>query len=215
MSAPAGSVAGVGFYERQILPRVIGCACGTKSLQRWRRAALASAGGTTVEIGFGSGTNVPLYPVTIERVLAVEPSEVARRMAAARIAASPIPVEVIGLDGQSLPLADRSCDSAISTFTLCTVPDPSAALSELHRVLNEHGTLHLLEHGRAPEERVAAQQRRFDGIQARVFGGCHLTRDVPALVEQAGFVRRSFEQRYLKGAPRAISFVTIATYAKA
>ena len=148
-------------------------------------------------------------------MLAVEPSEVARRLAAKRIARSAVPVELIGLDGQQIPLEDQSCDTALSTFTLCTVPDPALALSELHRVLKDDGTLHLLEHGLSPDQKVAAQQQRFDGLQAKVFGGCHLVRDIPTLVADAGFTITTIKQGYAKGAPKALSWFTVATCTKA
>jgi ubiquinone/menaquinone biosynthesis C-methylase UbiE len=204
----------MGFYEYQVLPRVINLACGASSMRSWREKALAGARGVTVEIGFGSGTNVPFYGPEIERVFAVEPSEIARKIAAKRIVRSAIPIELIGLDGQSIPLADTTCDTALSTFTLCTVPDPEQALAELHRVLKDDGTLHVLEHGLSPDKKVAKQQHQFDGLQAKLFGGCHLIRDTTALLEHAGFTITSVQQRYAKGAPKALSWFTVATCTK-
>ena len=154
--------------------------------------------GRVVEIGFGSGLNVPHYPPDLEIVLAVEPSPVALHMAAPRIGASPVPVSHVGLDGQDLPLLDASCDAALVTFTLCTVPDPQQVLSELRRVVRPGGTVHFVEHGLSPETGVAKWQHRLEPLRCRPAGGCHLTRDPMLLVEQAGLVLRQHEQGYVQ-----------------
>lgn len=173
----------------------------------WRADVTDGLHGRVVEIGFGSGLNVPHYPSDVDVVLAVEPAQVARRLAARRVATSLIPVEHVGLDGQSIPLDDASCDTALSTFTLCTVPDAQRALSELRRVVRPGGALHFLEHGLSPDPDVAVWQRRLDPWQRRFADGCHLTRDIPALISDAGFVIDRVEQRYAKG-PRPWSWFT-------
>ncbi|MCB0972431.1 MAG: methyltransferase domain-containing protein, partial [Acidimicrobiales bacterium] len=165
--------------------------------------------GTVVEIGFGSGHNVPIYPDEVTEVLAVEPSERARELAAARIDERGLPVTHVGLDGQRLPLDDDSCDGALSTFTLCTIPDVDAALAELRRVLRPGGRLHVLEHGISPDPGVARWQRRLDPIQQRLADGCHLTRDPVALLEGAGFEVASVTSRYGKG-PKPWTWMTTA-----
>jgi ubiquinone/menaquinone biosynthesis C-methylase UbiE len=177
----------MGFYGEQVLPRLIDKMCGTGDMTGWRRRAVAGLQGTVVEIGFGSGLNVEHYPDAVERVLAVEPSAVARRLAGPRIAASHVPIEFIGLDGQGLPLADESVDAALSTFTLCTIPDERQALREVWRVLRPGGRLHVVEHGLSGDERVRARQRRIDPINVRIAGGCHVTRDHWAAIRDAGF----------------------------
>ena len=199
----------MGLYERHVLPRLVEAACGTKGFERWRARATDGLFGDVVEIGFGSGLNVAHYPAAVTRVLAVEPAEMATRRAAARIAATGAPVEHIGLDGQHLDLDDHSCDGALSTFTLCTIPDPRLALSELARVLKPGGQLHLLEHGLAPDASVATWQRRIDPLEKRLAGGCHLTRDPLALLDSCGFDIISSEQRYVKG-PKPWSYLTLA-----
>jgi ubiquinone/menaquinone biosynthesis C-methylase UbiE len=163
--------------------------------------------GRVVEIGFGSGLNIPHYPPDLEAVLAVEPSALAWRMAALRIDASPVPVSLVGLDGQHIPLPDASCDAALLTFTLCTVPDPQQVLSELGRVLRPGGTVHFVEHGLSPDPGVAKWQRRIEPLRCRPAGGCHLTRDPTKSMEQAGFVMQRHEQGYTRG-PKLSSWLT-------
>jgi ubiquinone/menaquinone biosynthesis C-methylase UbiE len=177
----------MGVWEDQALPRLTNVLLSTKEHGRRRGAAVRGLNGTVLEIGFGSGRNVPFYPSEVEEVLAVEPSDVAKTLSTKRVAASPIPVRQIGLDGEELPLEDASVDAALSTFTLCTIPDVTAALREVRRVLRPGGRLHFLEHGLAPEPGVAARQHRLNGLQQKVFGGCNLDRPIDHLVEEAGF----------------------------
>jgi ubiquinone/menaquinone biosynthesis C-methylase UbiE len=182
--------------------------CGAGRFDRWRAQAAEGLLGRVVEIGFGSGLNVPHYPSDVEVILAVEPAVVAWRMAAGRIAASPVRVSRIGLDGQDLPLRDASCDAALFTFTLCTVPEPEKALSELRRVVRPGGTIHFAEHGLSPEAGVAKWQHRIEPLRCALVGGCHLTRDPSMLVERAGFVMERNEQGYARG-PKPSSWLTL------
>lgn len=176
----------MGFYEDQILPRVSDLLLASKRMEKIRRPALDGLAGNVVEIGFGSGPNVPLYPSEVERVHAVEPSEVARRLAAKRIAESATKVEFVGLDGEHLPLEDESVDNALSTFTLCTIPDVDRALREVWRVLVPEGRFFFLEHGLSDHPRVATWQHRLTPLQRRIGGGCHLDRDIAAIVDRSG-----------------------------
>jgi len=197
----------VPFYKEQVVPRLVALTCGASALSGLRAATASGLAGRVVEIGFGSGYNVPHYPAEVDNVLAVEPSATAWRMAAGRVAASPVPVEQVGLDGQALPIEDSSCDGAICTFALCTIPDPGAALAEVRRVLRPGGRFHLLEHGLAPDARVAAFQHRVEPLQRRIADGCHLTRDPVALVTAAGFRVEDVDQKYGAG-PKAWAYLT-------
>jgi ubiquinone/menaquinone biosynthesis C-methylase UbiE len=155
--------------------------------------------GEVLEVGFGSGLNVAHYPPTVTRVRAVEPSMVGRALAADRIAASPIPVEYVGLDGARIPLDDESVDHALSTWTLCTIPDVEGALAEILRVLRPGGTFHFLEHGRSPDANVAKWQDRLDPMQQRLFGGCHLNRPIDDLLRACGLQVSAIENYSMRG----------------
>jgi SAM-dependent methyltransferase len=203
----------VGFYREQVLPRLVDWACGMPGMDEWRSKVVEGLHGRVVEVGFGSGLNVKHYPTEIDIVLAVEPAAVARRLSKKHVAAGTVAVEHVGIDGQSLPLADASCDAALSTFTLCTVPDPAVALAEIFRVLRPGGSLHFLEHGLSPDPGVVTWQRRLDPLQRRLADGCHLTRDSAALVAQAGFRLERCDQGYAKG-PKPWSYFTLGVAAK-
>ncbi|MDP3889827.1 class I SAM-dependent methyltransferase [Nocardioides sp.] len=202
----------MGVWSDRVLPRIIDRACAGKEFDPWRRQACSGLTGRVLEIGFGSGLNIDHYPDTVASVAAVEPSDLAWELSGRRRAGSSIRVERSGLDGQELAEADASCDSALSTFTLCTVPDPTRALREVRRVLRPGGALHVLEHGLAPEPDVARWQRRLDPVQKRVAGGCHLTRPATRLLVEAGFDVEVAEEFYLPGPKvmRPWSWCTVA-----
>lgn len=192
----------MGLYDEQVLPRIINVACNTKLLRVQRRRVCEGLSGRVLEVGFGSGLNIPWYPPEVRSVAAVEPADTGWKLAARRLETSAVPVERAGLDGQSLPLPDDSCDSALSTLTLCTIPDVVAALAEIRRVLKPGGAFHFLEHGLAPDESVRRWQRRLEPMQKRLAGGCHLTRPIADLVTAAGFTIKELDVFYEKGAPR-------------
>jgi ubiquinone/menaquinone biosynthesis C-methylase UbiE len=176
----------MGFYRDQVFPRGVDLLMNTKSTREIRARVCAGLAGDVVEIGFGSGHNLPYLPTTVTRLRAVDPSALGLRLAAQRIAASPVPVESAGLDGQSLPFADESADAVLSTWTLCSIPDAVAALREVRRVLRPGGTFHFVEHGTAPDASVRKWQDRLNPLQQRFAGGCNLNRDIPALIEAGG-----------------------------
>jgi ubiquinone/menaquinone biosynthesis C-methylase UbiE len=195
----------MGIYVERVLPRIINVACGVKQANPLRARVCEGLHGQVVEIGFGSGLNVPFYPEAASSVAAVEPADLGWKLAQRRIASSPIKIDRSGLDGQSLPFADDSFDTAISTWTLCTIPDVSQALREVRRVLKPGGTLHFVEHGLAPDEKVQRWQHRLEPLQKRLFGGCHLTRQIVDLITGAGFTITDVDVFYEKGAPKAVA----------
>ena len=192
----------MGLYGEQVLPRIINVACGMKVTEPLRRRVCEGLAGDVVEIGFGSGLNVPFYPGSIDQVTAVEPADLGWRLANKRLGETRVPVQRSGLDGQSLPFADDSYDAALSTWTLCTIPDVAAALREVRRVLKPGGTLHFVEHGLAPDEPVRRWQRRLEPMQKRMFGGCHLTRPIVELLTTAGFTITELDVFYEDGSPK-------------
>jgi ubiquinone/menaquinone biosynthesis C-methylase UbiE len=177
----------VGFWDDQVVPRFTDKMLSNRDVMRHRAKVTDGLHGEVVEIGFGSGLNVPSYPESVTKVYAVDPSLVARDLASARVEASPVEVRYVGLDGATLPLDDASVDTALSTFTLCTIPDVTSAVHEVRRVLKPGGTFHFLEHGLSPEPGIAQWQHRLNGVQQRVAGGCHLDRPIEQLIRDAGF----------------------------
>ena len=197
----------MGIYRDRVLPHLVDRACGSRELSEWRARVTEGLWGTIVEIGFGSGLNVPVYPADVHHVFAVEPAHVARRLAEPRVAKSHARIEHVGLDGQLLPLPDASCDGALSTSGMVQSVNVDSALGELRRVLRPGGRFHFLEHGIAPDAGVAAWQRRPEPRQRRVADGCHLTRDPVALVRAAGFEVLRYESRFARG-PKPWSYMT-------
>jgi ubiquinone/menaquinone biosynthesis C-methylase UbiE len=203
----------VSFYEREVLPRFVDVALGGKEFQRLRARVAAPLEGEVLEIGFGSGPNVPFYPPAVKRVRAVDPATVGRKLAAKRLAASNVPVEFIGLNGEELPVEDASVDHVLTTWTLCTIPDVGRALREMNRVLRPGGSLHFLEHGASPAPKVRRWQDRLDPLQGRLFGGCHLNREIDALIGDAGFTITKLDNHYLRG-PKTIGYMYEGVAAK-
>jgi ubiquinone/menaquinone biosynthesis C-methylase UbiE len=195
----------VGVYADHVLPRIVDVACNMKESLPQRQRVCEGLAGEVVEIGFGSGSNVPFYPDAVTRVAAVEPADIGWKLAAKRLREATVPIDRSGLDGQSLPFPDASFDAALSTWTMCTIPDIDAALRELRRVLKPGGELHFVEHGLAPDENVRRWQHRFEPLQKRLFGGCHLTRPTVELLTGAGFEITEVDRYYEKGAPKFVA----------
>ncbi len=196
----------MGWWEERVVPFITEHACNTKEIKPYRKRLCADLDGDVLEIGFGSGHNIGFLPTAVRRVSAAEPSDKARRYAAKRIESSPVPVEYVGLDGQSLDVPDDKYDHAVSTFTLCTIPDPVAALREVRRVLRPGGKFHFVEHGRSPIPKVARFQERWDPFQRRLFGGCHVSRPISELVDQAGLRIEDLKNSQLKG-PKSFGYI--------
>jgi ubiquinone/menaquinone biosynthesis C-methylase UbiE len=193
------------FYADRVLPRAMDVLMRGDELAAVRTRVASGLSGEVLEVGFGSGLNVAHYPPEITSLLAVDPATVGRKLAAPRVAASPVPITYIGLDGQSLPLPDDSVDHALTTWTLCTIPDVARALLEIKRVLRPGGSLHFIEHGRSRDPRVARQQDRFNPLQRRIAGGCCLNRPIDTLIAGSGLDISRLDTYYLSGL-KAVNF---------
>jgi ubiquinone/menaquinone biosynthesis C-methylase UbiE len=187
-------------YEDYILPHLIDCACSTRPSRKQREKVVPLARGDVLEIGFGSGLNLPHYnPARVRKIWALEPAAGMRRKAAPNIGRSNLEVEFIDLPGEEIPLDDDSVDTVLVTYTLCTIPDAHAALEGMRRVLKPGGKLIYCEHGIAPDENVRRWQDRLNAAWKRVSGGCNMNRDIPALIRQNGFDIENDERMYIPG----------------
>jgi ubiquinone/menaquinone biosynthesis C-methylase UbiE len=198
----------MGFYEKWVLPRLLNLAMSDKFISEERRKVLGGVTGTVLEVGFGSGLNLPFYPADVRRLVAVDPSREGAKLARKRIAEAPFPVEYLPVAGEEIAAADHSFDSVVSTFTLCSVADPLAALEQMRRVLKPGGKLFLVEHGLSTDPKMQKWQRRLNRIQNILFGGCHLNRDVRRMVAESGFEFDQVDQYYMQGPPKFAAFVT-------
>ena len=204
--AVLGDTDAMGFYENQIVPRLTDLVMSRGELTPIRARVTASLEGDVLEIGFGSGLNVPHYPRAVTHLRAVDPAIIGRKLAAKRVTASRVPVEYVDLDGQALSLQSDTVDHVLTTWTLCSIPDVGRALNEIRRVLRPGGSFHFVEHGRSPNTKVARWQDRLTPIQRRVAGGCHLNRPIDQLVRNSGLELVELENYYAKG-PRPFGYM--------
>lgn len=194
------------WYERHVLPYLIDCACGMPAVERQRAQVVPLAEGRVLEIGIGTGRNLRHYdPQRVEQLEALDPALQWHPLAHKRTQAVAFPVKPLALSAEQIPEDDHSFDCVVCTYTLCTIPHPVQALQEFRRVLKPGGKLLLSEHGLAPDDSVQRWQRRLEPVWKHFSGGCHLTRDVPALLEEAGFAWDSLDRRYLKG-PKPVTY---------
>ena len=175
----------MGLWTSHVVPRIADRSLSAPEITPARQRVCAGLTGGVVELGFGSGLNVPHYPAGVTQVQAVEPSDVGWRLGASRLAAARAPIVRSGLDGQRLPFADGSFDAALSTFTMCVIPDVAEALAEVRRVLRAGGALHFLEHGRAPDPSVQRWQRRIEPFYTPMAGGCRISRPIDEMLTSA------------------------------
>jgi ubiquinone/menaquinone biosynthesis C-methylase UbiE len=195
----------MGVYNERILPYLLDLAMSDALLGDYRREVLANVTGNVLEIGFGTGLNLPYYPDRIRQITTVDPSPGVHRLAQKRIAASPITVDHRMLGGEALPMGDRSFDSVVSTFTLCTIPQIEQALAEIYRVLKPGGKFFLVEHGLSDEPGIQTWQNRLTPLQKRIAGGCHLNRNMRQLIEQQ-FDQLEIEAAYAKKMPKLAGY---------
>ncbi len=197
----------MGMYDRYVLPHVIHLACGTKPILKQREKVVPHAEGRILEIGMGSGINIPFYdPAKVEKVWGLEPSEGMRVKASEAVEAAPFDLEWLGLPGEEIPLDNDSVDTVVLTYTLCTIPDYGKAVQQMRRVLKPGGKLLFSEHGKAPDGNVQRWQNRINSTWGKIAGGCHLNRDIPAMLREGGFDIKEMDSMYVPSTPKVAGF---------
>jgi len=196
----------MGFYSRVIFPKIVDLTLGRPGIEKLRRRLLANVEGKTLEVGFGTGLNVPHYPGSVTSLTAIDNSEGLTAFAKRRIADAPFPVEFVTMSGESLPFADGTFDSVVFTFTLCSIADVEGALREAHRVLKTGGRLFLLEHGRSPSKWISRIQDILNPTQKFLAEGCHLNRDMKALIADSRFQKSRIQTYYFEEFPKIMGF---------
>jgi SAM-dependent methyltransferase len=205
----------MGLYSKYILPKMVHLACATSPIMRQREKVVPLASGRVLEIGVGSGLNIPFYDAAkVTKVWGLDPAPEMTCQAESAAQAAPFEVEFIDLPGDAIPLDDDSMDTIVMTYTLCSIPEPQAALRQMARVLKPGGTLIFCEHGVAPDPSVQRWQKCVNPIWKRVGGGCHLDRDIPALITEGGFTLVALTARYIPGwRPASFNYWGTATRA--
>lgn len=194
------------FYERRILPYLFDLSLSSPDLAKYRREILADVGGEVLEIGFGTGLNLPYYPAWIRKIATVDSNPGVQTIAQKRIASSPIAVEHHSLSGEHLPMADGTFDSVVSTFTLCSISNVEQAIAEIYRVLKPGGRFFFVEHGLSPEPEIQVWQNRLTPIQKRIAGGCHLDRNIRQLIEKQ-FDIATIDESYAENSPKIAAYL--------
>ena len=207
----------MGLYGKYVLPRVVHLACSARPKMRQREKLVPLASGRVLEVGMGSGLNLPFYDARrITKVWGLEPSPEMSKMASAAVEAVAFDVEFVSAGGEQIPLDSESFDTVLMTFTLCTIPDAERALREIARVLKQGGQLLFCEHGAAPDAGVRRWQNRIDPLWRRLAGGCHLNRDIPGLIRRGGFEITRMDTMYIPGwRPASFNYWGAAAKARA
>lgn len=197
----------MGFYDKYILPRFIGAACGTKPISKQREKVVPQCEGRVLEVGMGTGHNLEFYdPKKVDMVFGLEPAP--DMVACAKPLAEQVPfdVEFIDLPGEEIPLDDNSVDTVLLTYTLCTIPGTLKAMQNMRRVLKPGGKLIFSEHGKAPDAAVAKWQNRLNGAWGKIAGGCNMNREIPRLIEEGGFSITDLDQMYVPSTPKILGY---------
>jgi ubiquinone/menaquinone biosynthesis C-methylase UbiE len=196
----------MGFYAKYIFPHILDWSVGAPEFGDYRRRALEPARGETLEIGFGTGLNLPYYPEAVTKLTAIDSENMLEDRVEKRVAACPFPVARMRLDAQGrLPFEDRRFDTVVTTLTLCSIPDTAAALAEIRRVLKPEGRFVFFEHGRSDDPKVARRQDRFNPIQKIIGAGCNMNRKIDDLIGNAGFEITTLDRFLLPNAPRILA----------
>jgi ubiquinone/menaquinone biosynthesis C-methylase UbiE len=193
----------LGFYDKYILPKFLNCACGTKPINYQRDKIVPLAKGIVLDIGIGSGLNIPFYNKSnIDHLYGLDPSEELLKIAKSLAKKNELEIEFLQCGAEAIPLPDQSIDTVLITYTMCTIPDIKLSNSEIIRVLKPEGQLLFCEHGLAPDKNIAKWQRRINPIWSKIAGGCNLNRDIPKLITSSGFKILNMEEMYLPSTPK-------------
>lgn len=190
------------FYSDVIFPRILDLSMSSSLMSQYRQQLLSDVEGDVLEIGFGTGLNLPYYPKTVRKLTAVDPNPGMSDLAQKRLKETSLDVETCQLSGESLPMGDNTFDCVVSSWTLCSIPNVDQALREIHRVLKPEGRLFFVEHGLSSEPQVQAWQNRLTPIQKRIADGCHLNRNIQQLIEEANFRLSQLEEFYMEDTPK-------------
>ena len=193
----------MGFYDKYILPKFLNCACGTRPINYQRDKIVPLAKGIVLDIGIGSGLNIPFYNKSnIDHLYGLDPSEELLKIAKPLAKKNELEIEFLQCGAEAIPLPDQSIDTVLITYTMCTIPDIKLSNSEIMRVLKPEGQLLFCEHGLAPDKNIAKWQRRINPIWSKIAGGCNLNRDIPKLITSSGFKISNMEEMYLPSTPK-------------
>ena len=191
------------FYDKYILPSFLNCACGSKPINYQREKVVPQAQGVILEVGIGSGLNIPFYDISkVEKIIGLDPSPELNALAQKVADEHAINIDFILSGAEDIPLPDNHVDSVLVTYTMCTIPDALAANKEMLRVLKPDGRLIFCEHGLAPDAKVSKWQGRIDPFWGKIAGGCHLNRNIPELIRSAGFQIQTMDEMYLPSTPK-------------
>ena len=191
------------LYEKYVLPKFLNCTCGSKPINYQRKKVVPLAQGLVLDVGIGSGLNIPFYDMSkIDKVLGLDPSVELNNLAKNVAEEHQIDIDFMLCGAEDIPLPDNHVDTVLITYTMCTIPDVLEANKEMLRVLKPGGKLVFCEHGQAPDPKVAKWQKRIDPLWGKIAGGCHLNRDIPNLITSAGFEIENMEQMYLPSTPK-------------
>jgi len=196
----------MGFYDRYCLPLVLDCACGLKPIRKQREKLLPMARGKVLEVGIGTGRNLAHYDAAqVDKIWGLDPATDMHRKARRRLADTGLDIEFMPLSAETIPTDDARFDTVVLTYTLCSIPDPVAALKEMRRVMRPDGQLLFCEHGLAPDANVARWQQRLTPAWRKIAGDCHMDRDIPTLLQSGGFTVADLQQMYIPG-PKVLSY---------
>ena len=193
----------MGFYDKYILPKFLNCACGSKPINYQRDKIVPLAKGVVLDVGIGSGLNIPFYNKSkIDYLYGLDPSEELIKLAKPVAKKNEFEIEFLQCGAEAIPLPDNSIDTVLITYTMCTIPDIKLSNSEIMRVLKTEGQLLFCEHGLAPDKNIAKWQRRINPIWNKIAGGCNLNRNIPNLITSSGFKILNMEEMYLPSTPK-------------